>query len=90
MKIFSQSFSNLEKSDQFRLLKGAIDLMGKRLGSTKSEEVNISLKPKVKDAISFKPKLVDVGGEGRSRTSRTEIETKQAVEIGPAGCLKKR
>jgi hypothetical protein len=51
MKIFSQSFSNLEKSDQFRLLKGAIDLMGKRLGSTKSEEVKISLKPKVKDAI---------------------------------------
>jgi KaiC/GvpD/RAD55 family RecA-like ATPase len=71
-KVIPEGFELTEKPETCRIEDSYIDMKGKRLGPLKTEELKLTLKPKVQGTFALKPTVLYLDENGKYRSHEPE------------------
>jgi len=87
-EIIPEGFDLTEKPEIYRVEDSYLNMKGKRLDPLKTEEVKLTLKPKVQGIFPIKPKILYLDENGKYKSHEPEPITITVKELGIKGWLK--
>jgi exonuclease VII small subunit len=87
-ELVPEGFELAEKPEIYRVEDSYLNMKGKRLDPLKTEEVRLSLKPKVQGEFSMKPTILYLDENGKYKSHEPEPITITVKELGIKGWLK--
>jgi hypothetical protein len=87
-EIIPKGFELAEKPEIYRLEDSYLNMRGKRLEPLKTEEVRLTIKPKVQGEFSLKPTVLYLDENGQYKSHQPEPMTLRVTELGIKGWLK--
>jgi tetratricopeptide (TPR) repeat protein len=88
MGVIPDGFDLVEKPDAYRVEDGYLNMKGKRLGSLKTEEIRLVLRPRVQGVFPLRPKVLYLDESGKYKGEEPEPVTVTVKELGIKGWLK--
>jgi hypothetical protein len=87
-ELIPKGFELTEKPEVYRVEDSYLNMKGKRVDPLKTEEVKLTLKPKVQGEFSFKPTILYIDENGQYKSHQPEPLTFTVTELGIKGWLK--
>jgi tetratricopeptide (TPR) repeat protein len=86
--VIPEGFALAEKPETYRIEDSFINMKGKRLDPLKTEEVKLTIKPKVQGEFSLRPTVLYLDENGQYKSHQPELTTLRVTELGIKGWLK--
>jgi len=87
-ELIPKGFELAEKPEVYRVEDSYLNMKGKRVDPLKTEEVKLTLKPKVQGEFSFKPTVLYLDENGQYKSHQPEPLTLTVTELGIKGWIK--
>jgi tetratricopeptide (TPR) repeat protein len=87
-ELIPEGFELEQKPDAYRVEDSYLNMKGRRVDPLKTEEVKLTLKPKVQGEFSFKPTVLYLDENGQYKSHQPEPITLTVTELGIKGWLK--
>jgi hypothetical protein len=86
--VIPTGFELAEKPEIYRVEDSYLNMKGKRLGPLKTEEVRLTIKPKVQGEFFLKPTILYLDEDGKYKSNTPESVPIMVKELGIKGWLK--
>jgi hypothetical protein len=87
-EIIPEGFELLEKPDTCRVEDSCLNMRGRLLGSLKTEDLRLSLRPKIQGIFSLKPTILYLDESGKYKSHMPEPLRITVKELGIKGWIK--
>ncbi len=87
-EVIPEGFELTEEPERYRVEDSYLNMKGKRLDPLKTEEVRLSLKPKVQGVFALKPRILYIDENGKYKSHEPEPVTITVKELGIKGWIK--
>jgi len=89
-ELLPEGFELTQNPEGYRMEDNYLNMRGKRLDSLKTEEVRLTLKPRVQGQFTLKPRILYLDEGGKYKSHEADPITVTVKELGITGWLKGR